>query len=597
MKNERLKQLVDKMKDLKIDAYVVPSTDPHQSEYVPNHWQRRSFISGFTGSAGDLVITEHKAGLWTDSRYFIQAEAQLKGTGIELFRLGIPSTPSIPRWLCNQLEAQDAVGVDSRLFSVKQYEKYQSILEKSGISLRSLEHNPIDSIWTNRPPLSSAPVQAHPLKFSGQSIAKKLSTLRREMDGIGASVHLVTTLDAIAWLFNIRGSDVPFNPVVIANAAIEQHSAHLFVDDSKIDDHLRKHLGDQVQCHPYDDFGVYLNSIDVADKVLLDPDTTSQWTISKLPSPVKIVKKQSPIVLMKAKKNEVELAGMEAAHQRDGAAMVRFLSWLENQTEQTPITEIRAAEKLAEIRSNGEHFVGLSFGTISAFGPNGAIVHYEPDQTSNAEIKKDNLYLVDSGGQYLDGTTDITRTICLGEPTAEQRLCFTKVLKGHLNLAATPFPYGTSGNQLDTIARKPLWELGLNYGHGTGHGVGAYLNVHEGPQAISYYRGMGIPLEEGMILSIEPGCYKEGKWGIRIENLVKVVIDDQRSFNDVTFLKFVSLTLCPIDRKLIDTALLTESELNQLDRYHKTVYEKLSPLLSSETGKWLRAATAPFCQK
>jgi Xaa-Pro aminopeptidase len=595
MPSWKIELIRKELERLDLNALIIPSTDPHQSEYVPSPWQRRSFISDFNGSAGDLVVTTSEAALWTDSRYYLQAEKQLENTGIDLCRQGTPSTPSIQKWLRRTLTPGDKVGIDPHLFSYKMYQRYEKTLSEDRISLIPLEENPVDAVWTDRPAFSSAPASVWPDDFAGRSVDSKLDDLRKKIKALNATLHVITTLDAIAWLFNIRGQDVPFNPVTIAYAVVGMGAAYLFMDSVKVTNDVRRHLADTTELHDYQSFGTFLDTIDQHQhRVLLDPDTVSQWIVDHLGQKKKIIFKQSPIALMKSQKNPMELKGFESSHIRDGVAMVKFLSWLDDAVSTETVTEISAAKKLTAFRENGKHYVGPSFGTISAFGENGAIVHYEADEESNATLSSNSIYLIDSGAQYLDGTTDITRTVALGVPTAEQRRCFTLVLKGHLNLIQTTFPTGTTGNQLDTIARKPLWDVGLNYGHGTGHGVGAYLNVHEGPYAISYYRGVGVPLKEGMVLSIEPGCYKPGGFGIRIENLVSVVKNPKLSTNDAPFLMFEPLTLCPIDRRLIDETLLAEDEMAYLNRYHDTVYRHLAPLLSGRCLEWLKAATAPL---
>ena len=577
-----------------LNAVIIPSTDPHQSEYVPEAWQRRAFVSGFTGSAGDLVVTENKAALWTDSRYYLQAEKQLMNTGIDLCRQGNPGTPSIQEWLGDALPKGAMVGVDPCLFSRKSYTKYAKALNKSGIVLAPVTENPVDGVWHDRPPFPRKPISAWPDSFAGKTVQEKLDILRDRMRATQTEYHVIAPLDAVAWLFNLRGSDVQYNPVFIAYAVIGQESAHLFVDPGQVTEAVRQHLSGIVDLHAYDSFGDFLDQIGRGGApVLFDPETTSQWIYTRLRSPKNAVFMQSPISLMKAIKNDTELSGIQSAHIRDGVAMVNFLSWLEETVGANSVTELGAAEKLAQFRMQGERYIGPSFGTISAFGENGAIVHYEADTASNKTLTPDNLYLIDSGAQYLDGTTDITRTIAIGAPTDEQKTCFTRVLKGHINLAMTRFPVGTTGIQLDTIARKPLWDIGLNYGHGTGHGVGAYLNVHEGPHSISYYRGFGVQLEDGMVLSIEPGYYKPGRFGIRIENLVRVTKNPHLSTQDATFFSFEPLTLCPIDQKLIIPTLLDSAEIGYLDTYHETVYRELHAFLSDSVKEWLREATRP----
>jgi Xaa-Pro aminopeptidase len=573
------------MKDLGVDAYIVPSQDPHQNEYVPPCWQRRAYVSGFTGSAGDLVVTANRAGLFTDSRYFIQAEAELEGSGIALFRMGVPGTPKLYEWLREALGARGTVGIDPKLFSYGMVAKMRRSLGSDRVVC--LEENPVDLIWHAKETFPLGPAEVWPLPYAGESAESKLARVRERMAASNADALVVTTLDAIAWLFNIRGRDVPFNPVLIGYALVHRDRAVLFIRPEKTTPALCAHLEGLAEIVGYDDFGRHLTALSAAkSRVVIDPDTASQWVADRLGGGV-LVSKRSPIVDLKAVKNETELSGFKNAHVRDGVAMVRFLSWLDKAVPGGKVTEVSAADQLLAFRREGDLFQGESFSAISACGAHGAIVHYDPRGGDDALLVPEGLYLIDSGAQYLDGTTDITRTVALGAPTDEETDRFTRVLKGHIELALAAFPAGTSGPQLDTIARKPLWDAGLNYGHGTGHGVGAYLNVHEGPQAISYYRGAGVPLEKGMVLSNEPGFYKAGEFGIRIENLVCVVRDDARSTEETEFLRLENLTLCPIDRRLVDPSLLSSEALAYLNRYHETVRDTLSPLLEAPERRWL----------
>lgn len=574
-----------------IAAYIVPSADPHQSEYVPTCWRRRAFMSEFTGSAGELVVTLDRAVLWTDSRYYLQAEIQLQGTTIELFKAGLPDIPDMGEWLTASLAPGQRVGVDPKLFSKNAYSKLNVALSAGGLQIQRIDDNPIDAIWADRPPLPLGVAVPHPEKFAGESIRNRLSRVRKEMKSKKGEVLLVTTLDALAWVFNIRGNDVQYNPVVIGYGAVEQEKALLFIDARKVTTALRNHLGDNVEIREYAAFEAYLLEIAHAPKtVLVESDTADRRVVDLLQGSCTPIFVRSPITTLKAKKNEIEIQGIKSAHIRDGTAMVRFLSWLDDAVCNETVTEISAAEKLETFRQVGDHYVGPSFGTISGFGPNGAVVHYEASTKTNRVIEGNGIYLVDSGAQYLDGTTDITRTIAVGAPTAEQKDRFTRVLKGHINLAGASFPAGTTGNRLDTIARKPLWDVGLNYGHGTGHGVGAYLGVHEGPHAISYYRGTDVALVEGMVLSNEPGYYKEGAYGIRIENLLRVVQNNALSHDGDPFLAFEILTFCPIDLRLVETRLLNPDEIKFLNAYHEKVRSVLLPLVDEATRNWLEHA-------
>ena len=591
MIKERIEALRGLMKKNKIKAYLVPSTDPHQSEYLPVMWERRKWLSGFTGSAGDLAITLKKTGLWTDSRYFLQAEQQLQGSGIDLFKIGIPGVPTIPQWLKKELKAEDKVGFDPRLFSYNETQKLKSFLKEWRIKLTPIEKNLIDNIWQDQPPFPKNQIKPHPKKYAGRSIEEKLEMLRQQMKEEKVKAHILTTLDSIAWVFNIRGTDVEFNPVVIAYAIITPKKAMLFTDMEKITRAVRRHLGETVQVYDYDDFRKQLKQLTKSElKVWLDPDSVSYWIVDILKKDCDLFFKESPVTRLKALKNKTEITGAKAAHIRDGVAMVKFLHWLERTVPQGGVTEISASQKLEEFRQELDLYQGPSFETIAGYQEHGAIVHYASTPQTDVELKPRGIFLIDSGGQYLDGTTDITRTIALGKPTAEQKDRFTRILKGHISLAMTRFPRGTAGNQLDTIARKPLWDINQNYGHGTGHGIGAYLNVHEGPQAISYYRGLGVPLEPGMIISNEPGYYKTGEYGMRVENLI-VVVEDKNGKTTNDFYSFETISFCPIDLNLIDKNLLSARELGWLNSYHKKVKELLSPYLNKDEKEWLTKAT------
>jgi Xaa-Pro aminopeptidase len=591
MIKKRMEALRSLMKKNKIKAYLVPSTDPHQSEYLPVMWERRKWLSGFTGSAGDLAITLKKTGLWTDSRYFLQAEQQLQGSGIDLFKIGIPGVPTIPQWLKKELKAEDKVGFDPRLFSYNETQKLKSFLKEWRIKLTPIEKNLIDNIWQDQPPFPKKQIKPHPKKYAGRSIEEKLEMLRQQMKEEKVKAHILTTLDSIAWVFNIRGTDVEFNPVVIAYAIITPKKAMLFTDMEKITRAVRRHLGETVQVYDYDDFRKQLKKLAKSElKVWLDPNSVSYWIVDILKKDCDLFFKESPVTRLKALKNKTEITGAKAAHIRDGVAMVKFLHWLERTVPQGGLTEISASQKLEEFRQELDLYQGPSFETIAGYQEHGAIVHYASTPQTDVELKPRGIFLIDSGGQYLDGTTDITRTIALGKPTAEQKDRFTRILKGHISLAMTRFPRGTAGNQLDTIARKPLWDINQNYGHGTGHGIGAYLNVHEGPQAISYYRGLGVPLEPGMIISNEPGFYKTGEYGMRVENLI-VVVEDKNGKTTNDFYSFETISLCPIDLNLIDKNLLSARELGWLNSYHKKVKELLSPYLNKDEKEWLTKAT------
>ena len=604
----RLAALRQQLEKHGVHAYLVPSSDPHLSEYVPDCWQRRAWLTGFTGSAGFAYVDLSKAFLWTDSRYFLQAEGQLAGSGIELVRMGAPGTPEFTDWLTAHLKPGQTVGIDSRTLSLEQERKYRAALEKSDAKLVALDANLVDAIWTDRPLRSTLPVTPFSESFAGESCSSKLGRIAEALRKENAQAHVVTLLDAVAWLFNLRGRDVDYNPIFIAHALVTTEGATLFIDLEKLDgakldgsklDGAKQdgstlsHLPPAVRVRPYDDFGAALDELGTC-RVSLEPATCPGWVAARLVAAgARLHEERSPLSLLKARKNEAELAGARLCHLRDGVAMVRFLCWLEEVVPKGATTEISAATQLERFRSEGVHFQGLSFPSISAMGPHGAIVHYRPETATDAPLSTDSLYLIDSGAQYLDGTTDITRTVCLGSPTAEQKNVFTRVLRGHVALARQVFPAGTTGKHLDALARLPLWDVGLNYGHGTGHGVGAHLCVHEGPQGISP-KSADVALEAGMILSNEPGCYRAGEWGVRIESLVIVTERAGLGKEGQTFLGFDTITACPIDRRLIDVSLLSEAERLWVDSYHAWVREALSPRVSPAERAWLAGACAPL---
>ena len=595
MTTKRIDELRRLMKQKGISAYLVPGADPHQSEYVPETWQRRIWISGFTGSAGDVVITLDRAGLWTDSRYFLQAEKELAGTGIELFRLGRPDVPEPIPWIADNLKPGESVGADPRVIAQSKAEEMFRILFPKEINVEWLEHNLIDILWKDRPPLSTAPIASQSLDYSGETAESKIGRLRGEMRKENVQFHVITMLDAIAWLFNIRGQDVAYNPVAVSYTIVSEEDVELFIDINKVPSQVRKHLQSFARILPYEEFKSYLmQHAENQDRAWLDPTSVSHWIVDAVESACDVVYQRSPVTFFKSKKNKTEIAGFRKCHVRDGVAMVRFLSWLTRTVPAGGITEITAADRLEALRTEQDLYRGPSFAPISAFAEHGAIVHYRSNPRTDVELKPDGLYLIDSGGQYLDGTTDITRTIALAPPTPEQRDRFTRVLQGHFAVACASFPSGTKGIQLDTLARKPLWDEGLQYGHGTGHGIGSYLNVHEGPQALSYFTGTDVPLEKGMFLSIEPGFYREGDYGIRIENLAYVAQDKERTTDNQEFYQFEIVTLCPIDLSLVNPALLTAAEIGYLNRYHERVQSTLSPYLSGEDLRFLDEACRPL---
>ncbi len=592
--NRKLTALRSRMKRHGVHAYLIPNSDPHQSEYVPECWKRRQFMTGFTGSGGDALVASRRAGLWTDSRYYLQAERELRGSGFELYKWGSADVPSWQEWAARNLKSGETFGFDPQLITHKEYARFKKALDDKGIRLKPIAANLVDQIWEERPDPPLAPIIILPERYTGESVRNKLDRLRQNMAAEDADAHVLSQLDAIAWLFNIRGSDVEYNPVAIAYAVITPKEADLFIARGKVDKKARAELKKRVRFRDYHDFPEELRRLASAKRrVWLDETSISQWIVHKLKGS-KLIFRPSPVPLFKAVKNAIEIRGAKQAHRRDGAAMVKFLHWLEKAVPGGGVTELSAAHKLEAFRSRQPRFRGPSFATISAYGSHGAIVHYSVSSETNCSLKPAGIYLVDSGGQYLDATTDITRTVALGRPTEEQCDRFTRVLKGVAALSTISFPRGTSGSQLDILARRALWQKGLNYGHGTGHGIGSYLNVHEGPQAISPIRGFGISLEAGMILSNEPGCYKEGEYGIRIENLVLVVKDNVRSTPESPFYLFEPLTLCPIDIRLVNKKLLAEDEIRWLNSYHRRVRKELTHLVDKDEAAWLRKATRPI---
>ena len=585
----RLAALRQKMATRGVAATIIPSTDPHASEYVADYWKERQWISGFTGSAGTVVVTEKEAGLWTDSRYFLQADLQLQGTGIDLFKDGLPETPSITAWLGSVLPAGSKVGINPLLFSVSAVENLQSELTAVGLMLVT-DVDFLKSLWKDRPALPETPVMVYPVEYSGKSAKGKIAGIREAMNKKGADAYLFTALDEIAWIFNIRCSDVDYNPVAIAFGAIDKQKATLFVNPQKISHNVAALLADEgVEIAPYNAVFEYVATLHVHSKVMIDKSKTNFALYQDIPSHSTVISVPSPIFYAKAIKNSVELAGTRNAMMKDGAALTRFFMWLEANVASGTLTEVSIAEQLCKFRAEQPLFKGESFGTIAGYKDHGAIVHYSATEESNAALQPEGFLLLDSGGQYLDGTTDITRTVSLGALTEEEKLDFTLVLKGHIALGMAKFPQGTRGSQLDILARKALWDRGWNYGHGTGHGVGHFLCVHEGPQSIRMDEN-ATQLVPGMVISNEPGLYRSGKHGIRSENLVTVVEGEKNEFGQ--FYQFETLTLFPFDTKALDVSLLSEEETTWLNNYHQTVYERVSPLLNEDEKVWLKQKCA-----
>lgn len=573
------------MKLENIAAYIVPGTDPHASEYIADYWKEREWISGFDGSAGTVAFSLNKAGLWTDSRYFLQGQQQLEETGIDLMKVGMPETPDILDWICSELKPGEKVGVNASMFSVNAYAAMKSKFAENGLQLVSIDL--ILPIWKNRPALPVSPFYVFDVQYAGQSASEKIASLRSEMSAKNAQYFVLSALDDIAWLFNIRGNDVDYNPVVIAYALVSLNKTTLYIDSLKLTSETKQYLKHEgVETASYEQVFTDLESVQAQDSIIIDGAKLNQSLYESITLNCRKVNMMSPVFQLKSIKNEVEVAGIRRAMIKDGIALTQFFNWLETNVNSGKISEISLAEKLFEFRSKQENLKGESFGTIAGYNGHGAIVHYRATPESNAVLSNSGILLLDSGGQYLDGTTDITRTIAIGTPTDEQKTDFTLVLKGHIALAMAVFPVGTRGSQLDILARKALWDRGMNYGHGTGHGVGHFLNVHEGPQNIRMDENPAT-LKPGMIISNEPGLYRADKYGIRIENLVHVVPSAQTEFGN--FMAFETLTLFPIDTNLINRDLLSANETDWLNTYHARVYDLLSPGLSAEEKVWLQA--------
>ena len=586
---DRITGLRGLMKEHGLDAYVVPSADPHQSEYVAGYWKCRQWISGFSGSAGTVAVMADRAGLWTDGRYFIQAAHELEGSGIDLFKMLMPGVPELIDWLYEQLPANGAVGIDGRLITEAQAERWRKTLQKKNIRL-VLSSDLISELWTDRPPLSTLPARVHAVEYAGRSVSEKLSEIREAMKEQEADAYLLSSLYDIAWLFNIRGEDVPMCPVLTAYALVEEESATLFVDLNKISDSVRVELESAgVDFASYEAVASCLENRPLREKMYLCDERVSASL--RLSVSCEVVTGKDLTDLPKARKNETELEQWSKVQELDGAAMVRFWKWLSEVVPEGGVTECSAADQLAVFRRECPECVDLSFTSISGCGPNAAMMHYFPQPETCATLEPKGFYLIDSGGQYLGGTTDITRTFSLGELSEEQRTDYTLVLKGVINLSRARFLKGTAGNNLDILARQPLWEQGLDYKCGTGHGVGCYLNVHEGPQNFSQHKKSDTPFEPGMILTIEPGVYKEGRHGIRTENMVVVEEDSETEFG--TFYRFRTLSLCPIETEPLKLELLSPVEIDWLNRYHERVRERLMPHLNEDDAAWLEARTMP----
>lgn len=586
--NQRIEALREEMAKAGVEATIIPQADPHMSEYLAAHWQARRWFSGFTGSAGDLVVTADKAFLWTDSRYFLQAAQQLEGSSIELMKDGLPGTPTIEEYLCSALNEGSKLGIDGMLFSVVRAEGLRTALEAHGISVVT-DFDPVDALWTSRPVLPDEKIFIHPVEYAGRSAADKIADVLAALPALQASSQFVSALDEIAWTLNIRCNDVTYNPVATSFLYLAPEGASaLFIDSAKVTPETVAYLEKEgVAVRPYGEVMDFLRSLPADARVLIEPARTAEGIRDALAG--RYVYGLSPIAAMKACKNDVQIRGIRAAMKRDGVALVHSFIEIERRVAAGDgITEMDVAEILCRHRAAQDLFYEESFGTIAGYGPHGAIVHYEADEESNSILAASGLLLVDSGAQYLDGTTDITRTIALGAPTAEEKRDFTLVMKGHIAMAGMIFPEGTNGAQIDVIARQYLWKNGLSYLHGTGHGVGHFLNVHEGPQKVALNLS-AFPFRPGMLTSNEPGLYRTDVHGIRCENLVLCVEKMTTEFG--RFYGFETVTMFPFDLSLFDTSIMTDQEIEWVNRYHEQVRATLAPSLKGEELAWLENKT------
>ena len=587
----RIAALREAMKQHKIDAYIIPTSDPHMSEYPADCWKYREWISGFTGSAGTVIITADKAGLWTDSRYFLQASTQLEGTGIELFKMMLPETPTIPEFLTHELKEGQTVGLNGETYSLADARSLEKALAEKEIKLNT-NASLIDPIWKERPAIPEAPMFEMPIELSGKSTEDKLIDINKMLHKAGADCTILSALDEVAWTFNIRGTDVAYNPVVISYAFVSEKESVLFVNPKKIPAEIAEHLKKEgVTLADYGMLATFLSRLPERTRVFIDSKRTNVAIYNALPKSSILIEGISPANHLKSIKNETEIKGFRNAVLKDGIAMTKFYFWLEKMLKAgEKVTELSAAAKLTALRSEQPQYVMDSFASISSYGPHGAVVHYSPTPETDTELKTDSLYLLDSGAQYLDGTTDITRTIALcDEPSEQMKKDFTRALKGTIGIAKCKFPAGIRGCLIDAFARKALWDAGINYLHGTCHGIGHCLNVHEGPQSIRMEENPVI-LEPGMVMSDEPAMYRPGEYGIRTENMILIREDSETEFGK--FLGFETLTLCYIDTKLVIPSMLSVREHAWLNKYHQMVYDLVSPHLTEEEKAWLKEKTA-----
>ncbi|MBZ9635255.1 aminopeptidase P family protein [Clostridium sp. FP1] len=590
---ERISKLRAFMEGKGIDIYVVPSADNHQSEYVGEYFKARSYVTGFTGSAGTAVITKDKAGLWTDGRYFLQAEHQLEGSGIELFKMGNPGVLTVLEYIESEMPSNGKLGFDGRLMAMQEGEDFSSLLAHKNVAVE-YAYDLVDMVWEGRPKLANEPVFLLEEKYSGESRLSKLSRIRATMKDTGVSCHIITTLDDIAWVLNIRGNDVMYSPLVLCYAVVSMEKVDLFIEESRLEASVKEALAkDGVVLRPYNDIYEAVKDFKAEDVVLIDPDRINYALYKNIPAKTKKVQADNPSILFKAIKNPVELANIEKAHIKDGVAITKFMYWLKTNVTKTTITEISASEKLEEFRKQQEGYLWQSFAPICAFKEHAAMMHYCATPETDVKLAEGHLLLMDTGGNYFEGTTDITRTFAIGEVSKELKHHFTSVARGMMNLSRARFLYGCKGYNLDILAREPMWCLELDYKCGTGHGVGYLLNIHEGPSGFRWYivpsKHETNTLEEGMVITDEPGIYIDGSHGIRIENELIVRKGVENEFGQ--FMHFESVTYAPIDLDAIDTEDLNRDEKLYLNSYHKLVYEKLAQYLSAEERAWLKSYT------
>ncbi|MDY6226691.1 MAG: aminopeptidase P family protein [Clostridium sp.] len=582
-----LEKLRKAMKIENINYYIIPSSDSHQSEYVSEYFKGREYVSGFTGSAGTLLVGLEDAYLWTDGRYFIQADKELKGSGISLMKMRTPGYPTIEEWIKDNVKENEVLGFDGKVFSVNQYEGYLNIAKDNNFNI-NMKNDLLDSIWKERPQLPNNKIFLHDEKYAGKSASEKLAQVRKNMKTKNADYFILSSLDDIAWLCNIRGNDIKFNPVALSYVLVGMDYSNIYVDENKVDSETKTKLNSEgFEIKGYNEIEDDVKLL--KGTVILDPNKLNAKIFTSLSNEVKVIRELNVTTNLKAIKNEVEIANWEVSQVRDGVAMVKFIKWLKSNIGKEKITEISASERLTAFRAQGDNYKGDSFGTIAGYKDHAAMMHYSATEASEYELKPEGVFLVDSGAQYLDGTTDITRTFILGPITEEEKRDYTLVLKGHIALASAKFLRGTTGINLDVLARRPLWNYGIDYKCGTGHGVGFFLNVHEGPQGIRP-EGNSVALEPGMIITNEPGVYKEGKHGIRTENTLLVEKDFvSEEFGE--FYKFRTISYCPIDLEGVNVEMLSPEEKDWLNDYHSMVYEKLSPYLNEEEKEFLKYET------